>query len=216
MSVERVERCGRRVLYRQRDFFPPRYLIKNVVLQRVATAVAGNVYNDMTLSIRQAVRPYLRYRSDKIAADDSPFTGRFDNGDRYELTNIRFDNHKNNLGKIAFVRANRTAESYTATLQLRLLNLAGESDFAVTASDGGQDYNGKIAYNFDTVKVVAYLNFNDKSAHTSVFVDGPRVEFKLRQDSAVSRVQQQFEDQLIEYFTQRLGKSVNDTVKNAM
>lgn len=192
------------------------YFIKNVVLQHVATAVASNAYNDMTLNIRRAVRPYLRYRTDMIAAEDTPFTGRFDNGDRYELTNIRLDHTRDNLAKIAFVQANRTAESYTARLRLRLLNLAGESDYAVTSAGGGKDYDGKIVYNFNNVQVVADLNFNDKSAHTGVFVDGPRLEFNLPQDSAVLRVRQQFENRLIEYFTRRLGESVNDTVKKAM
>lgn len=175
----------------------------------------------MTQSIRQAVRPYLKYQSDKIAANDvtaeSSFTGQFVNGNRFEMKNIRFDN-KNNLAKIAFVQANQTDGLYTATLQLRLLNLVGESDFAMTSRDNN-DCNGQIAFNFKSVKVITNLNFNDKSVHTSVLVNGSQVEFKPLQDSDSSillDVEQQFKKQLIEYFTQKLGKSINDTIKNIM
>lgn len=198
------------------------YFVKNVVCQYIATAVANSMYNDIVMNIKYTVRPYLTYQTGKINNKDATTTsvnGKLANGNRFELKNVRFDNSKNNMAKIYFVQMNNTDLTNTAELQLRLLNLAGEFDCVVTATDS-KNYNGKFAFAFKTIRIVPVMNFNDKTVDTQVFVSTPVVENKSvgSADSAAiwTDAEEQLTTDLVKYFKQNLADTISQNIQNIM
>lgn len=215
--------------------------------QHVATAVANSLYNDIVMNVRYTVRPYLTYQTGKIVADDDDdaassstanaafsslaaaaasaapsFDGKLANGDRFELKNVRLDNAKNNMAKIYFVQTNNTADQTNAAeLRLRLLDLAGECDFAVTAAADGKSHAAKLTFAFQTVRVVPTLNFDEKTVHTRVFVGAPTLEFKPNNGAADlaavwTDAREQLTTGLVEYFKRTVADATSRNIRNAM
>lgn len=171
--------------------------------------------NDITMRIRQTARPYLVYQSNKIASDTTPpATGQLKNGNQYELKNFRFDNTKNSLAKVSFVQMNYTNEKNTAVIELRLLDVTGESDLTITSE--GKDYSGKVAYKFDRVKIIPSLNFNDKSVHTNILINTPQVELKPQETGSAAwmNAEEQLAQVLVASFTQQLAEATNQNIQN--
>ncbi|XP_060833420.1 uncharacterized protein LOC132916961 [Rhopalosiphum padi] len=195
------------------------YFVKNTIAQYVATAEANNMYNDVALQIRRIVKPYMVYRSNKIASETvSPITGDLADGFRFELKNLDFDNSKNNLAKIPFVQVNKTNESYSAKLELRLLDLTGEFDSVVT-SPNGKSYNHRATYKTDAVKVVCDLDFVENKVRTAVHVTRPQIQFpSIDSDSAVnwSDVQKQLVPHFNVYFKRTLESAIDRNVHQSM
>lgn len=192
--------------------------IKNVVCQYVATAVATDMYNDVTMNIRQSARPYLKYQTGKITNDANSFNGQLENGNQFEMKNIHFDNAKNNLAKISLVQINNTNYMNTAKLQLRLLDFSGESDWTVTTSEG-RNYNGNVAFKFDRVQIIPTINLNDNTVYTKVFIKNPQVDIQKSEGSdsnIFTDAKEQLTKELVEYCIQKLGETTSRNIKNAI
>lgn len=190
--------------------------IKNVVCQYVATAVSSSMYNDITMRIRQTMKPYLKYRSSAIANDDSVHPVGSVSGVQLELKNIRFDNAKNNLAKTHTVQMNNDQKETTANLQLRLLGLVGECDW----SDNEKTQSGKVAFKFDHVAVVSAVNAKDKTAVTKVYVKSPAIDVErstgLAEIKGWTEIKEKMTAALVEYFAEKLAAATNESIENAM
>lgn len=203
--------------------------VKNVVCQYVATAMSAGIYGNITSDIGKAAQPYLTYRSDKIDDDDDDHddaaaaataTGQLDNGDRFELKNLRMDVAKDNLAKIYEVQTNNTEGQDAAAFRLRLLDAAGRCDWSVTKSEegaAGADA-GKLVFEFDAVDVAVALNFGDKTAHVDVDVEGPSADLK---DSAAAAAawtyaKERLTDELVRFFAATLARAVDRHVRDAV
>lgn len=177
------------------------------------------MYNDVALQIRRVVKPYMVYRSNKIASETaSPIIGSLADGFRFELKNLDFDNSKNNLAKIPFVQVIKTNERCFAKIELRLLGLTGEFDTVVT-SPNGQSNNRRATYTTDAVNVVCDLDFAENSVRTIVHVTRPQIHFKSTDsDSAVnwSDVQNQLVPHFDAYFMSTLENAINRNVRQSM
>lgn len=192
-------------------------MIKNVVCQYVANAVAENMYNDITMRIRNTVKPYLTYPDKKIADDTSSFNGQLPNGKNFELKNIRFNSDKNNLAKISFVQMNHTKINNTAKLQLRLLEFDGECDFTINAED--KNYKSKVTFKFERVKVIPTLNFNDKIVYTDVLIKNPQIEINSQNsdtDTLMNTSNEQLTKDFIGCFIQTLAETTNQNIKKTL
>jgi len=177
------------------------------------------MYNDVALEIRRAVKPYMVYRSNKIASQTAlPIAGNLADGFRFELKNIDFDNSKNNLAKITFVQVIKTNESCVAKLELRLLGMVGEFDIVVTSPNGQSD-NRRAAYTTEAVKVVSNLDFVENSVRTAVHVTEPQIQHtSTDSDSSVnwSDVQKQLVPHFDAYLTLTLENAINRNVQQSM
>lgn len=195
------------------------YLVKYTIPQCIATAKVNDMYNDVALKIRQAVKRYMVYKSNKIAGETAlPLAGNLADGFRFELKNLDFDNSKNNLAKIAFVQVIKTKESCVAKLELRLLGMIGEFDSVVTSPDGKSN-NRRATYTTDAVKVVCNLDFVKYSVHTKVHVTEPQVQItSIDSDSSVnwSDVQKQLVPHFDAYFVRTLENAINHNVQRSM
>lgn len=196
--------------------FRSSHLIKNVVCQYVANAVAENMYNDVTIRIRKTVKPYLTYPDKKIAHDTTSFNGQLPNGKNFELKNFRFDGAKNNLAKISFVQLNHTNVNNTAKLQLRLLDLDGECDLALT--NEGKNYNTKVTFRFERVKIIPTVDFNDKTVFTNVLIKNPQVEFNPQDSDAftLTNTKEQFTKDFIGCFIQTLAETTSQNIQKTL
>lgn len=177
------------------------------------------MYNDVTMNIRQSVKPYMAYRSNKIGDAATGFAGQLDiNGFPYEAKNVHFDEAKNYLAKISYVQINYTDEKTVAKLQLRLLDLSGEFDFFPgAAADGKQYADGTVAFKFDRVYVVPTLYLNDKTVRTKVLVENPVVEYKGHEPSYLSNAaKDQFTGQFVEYFVQKLAEATSRNIQSSI
>lgn len=174
------------------------------------------MYNEVSMSIRQAAQPYLTYLSNKIATDATSFNGLLDNGDRFEFENIHFVNTQNNVAKISFVQINNTKEATTVKLQLRLLSLTGESNCILYMD--GKTYSGKVMFKIEPVLVVPSLNINDKNVQTEVLMKNTRILFKIQEQNTIdlTYAKEQLTKQLVTYFVQQIAKNTNQSIKNAM
>jgi hypothetical protein len=174
------------------------------------------MYNEVSMSIRQAVRPYLTYQSNNIANDATSFNGFLDNGNHFEFENIHFVNTQNSLAKISFVQMNNTEETNTVKLQLRLLSLIGESNCVVSIE--GKTYSGKAIFKFEPVMVVPTLNFNDKTVQTKVSIKTARLAFKIQEQNAIdlSYTEEQLTKHLVTYFIEQIVKNTNQNIKNIL
>lgn len=204
--------------------------VKNVVSQYVATATSTGMYSNITLGIVKAAKPYLTYRSDKIAAandDDDNIaaataTGQLNNGDRFELKNLQMDVTKDYLAKIYEVQMNNMESQDTAAFRLRLLDAAGQCDWSVTKSEEGAGADaGKFVFEFDMVDVAVTLNFSDKTAHVDVEVEGPSADLKNSADSvgtvaAWTNAKERLTDEFVRYFVTTLARAVDHNVRDAM
>lgn len=193
--------------------------MKNVVAQHVATAQANNMYNDFALEIKRTVKPYMVYRSKKIASETAvPVTGYLADGYRFEMKNLDLDNTKNNLAKIVFVQVNKTKDSYTATLKLRLLDVAGRLDVAVT-SPNGQTHGQTASYTTEVVHVIADLDFVENKVRTMVYVTKPQIQLTpTGSDAKVnwSDVQKWLAPHFNAYFMSTIEDAVNRDVRKSM
>lgn len=193
----------------------------------MAIATSAGMYSNITLGIVKAAKPYLTYRSDKIAdADDggnmATATGQLNNGDRFELKNLQMDVAKDNLAKIYEVQTNQMGGQDTAAFRLRLAEMAGQCDWSVTKSEEGSAADaGKLVFEFDTVDVAVALNFGDKTAHVDVDVDGPSADLKNAAESAATvaawtNAKDRLTDELVRFFVTTLARSVDHNVRDAM
>jgi len=201
------------------SFFPFSHFVKHTIPQIIATAKVNDMYNDVALEIRRAVKPYMVYRSKKIASETAlPIAGNLADGFHFELKNLDFDNSKNNLAKIAFVQVIKTKESCVAKLELRLLGMIGEFDSIVTSPDG-KSYNRRAMYTTDAVRVVCNLDFVKNSVLTTVHVTKPQVQFtSTDSDSFVnwSDVQKQLVPHFDAYFMRTLENTIHHNVQQSM
>ncbi|XP_003242198.1 uncharacterized protein LOC100573940 [Acyrthosiphon pisum] len=195
------------------------YFVKHTIPQYIATAKVNDMYNDVALEIRRAVKPYMVYRSNKISSETAvPIAGNLADGFRFELKNLDFDNSKNNLAKISFVQVIKTKESCVAKLELRLLGMIGEFDLFVTSPNGKSD-NRRVTYTTDAVKVVSNLDFVENSVRTAVHVTKPQIQFtSTDSDSSVnwSDVQKQLVPHFDAYLTRTLENAINRNVQRSM
>lgn len=201
------------------SFFPSSYFVKHTIPQYVATAKVNDMYNDVALEIRRAVKPYMVYRSNKIASETAlPMAGNLADGFRFEMKNLDFDNSKNNLAKVSFVQVIKTRDSCVAKLELRLLAMIGEFDLVVTSHNGKSD-NRRATYTTESVKVVSNLDFVENSVRTEVHVTRPQIQFtSTDSDSSVnwSDVQKQLVSHFEAYLKRTLENAINRSVQQSM
>lgn len=192
------------------------------------------MYSNITLGIGKAAKPYLTYRSDKIAAADddddvatATATGQLNNGDRFELKNLQMDVAKDNLAKIYEVQTNNNEGQDTAAFRLRLLDAVGQCDWSVMKSEEGAGAGadaGKLVFEFDMVDVAVALNFSDKTAHVDVDIEGPSVELKNSADSAATaatvaawtNAKERLTDEFVRFFITKLARAVDHNVRDVM
>lgn len=160
-----------------------RYFLEDIIFQQVADRIVRDTHNNITIAIRQAVRPYIIFKND-TDPNFAGVNGKLPNGNiGYSISNTIISGFANMEQKLKKITAKMSTNTITNDLHMTIHNLNGRFDFKLEES---KPTIGKATFSINRININTSFNMlKPIECKAEVTVNQPNVKYgsKLSADN---------------------------------
>jgi len=160
-----------------------RYFLEDIIFQQVADRIIRDTHNNITIAIRQAIKPYIIFKND-TDPNFASMNGKLPNGNiGYNISNTVISGFANMEQKLKKVTAKMTTNIMTIDLRMTIHNLIGKFDFKL---EENKPTIGKATFSFSRIDInVSFNMLKPIECKAEVTVNQPNIKYgsKLSPDN---------------------------------
>lgn len=187
-----------------------RHYVEDIIFQQVADRIVRDTHNNITVAIRQAVKPYIILKNDTdLTFPGVNITKQYAKGiEVYNITNPVISGFANTEQKLKKVTTKMATNTVTVDLRMTIHNLDGKFDYKPDESKPSQTQTKPFKATFTINRIGVNVSFNllkPVECKTDIVVNKPNVKFG-------SKLSEEIEKSLTNSFFENVKSQLNTNI----